>query len=292
MHVPDVELYEAHTMDEAFDLLGRHTGARILAGGTDLLVDLKAGRVSATSLISIKRVDSLKQICLQDGNLCIGSLTTITELDESSLVRERFPSLIDATSRMAAPQVRNAATVGGNVVSAVPCADLPPVLLVLNASVVAKSAEKERVIPLDSFFIQVRKTALLPGEVLTSIIVPEPPVRFGAAYARFSLREGNSIAVAGVAVGMRLGAGGEVESARVALGAVSPTPIVVEEAGRLLAGCKLDDEVSSRVSERAMERCNPICDVRGSADFRREIVGVLTKRALKTARQRAGGMES
>jgi len=287
LYVPDIELYEARTMDEVFELFERHTDARILAGGTDLLVDLKSGRASVTSLISIKKIDSLKQISLDNGDLHIGSLTTITALNDSPMVHERFPSLIDAASRMAAPQVRNAATVGGNVVSAVPCADLPPILMALDASVVTKSSDDERTIPLTSFFQHVRQTALSPGEIVTSIIVPAPRPRSGAAYKRFSLRDGNSISVAGVAVNMQLNVSGEIESARVALGAVSPTPMLVEGAGSLLVGQKLDEKIGAEVASKAIAACRPISDVRGSADFRREIVGVLTKRALDAAWARA-----
>ncbi len=292
MYVPDIELYEARTIDELFDLSSRYASAKILAGGTDLLVDLKAGRVSASSLISIKKIDSLKHISLDESGLCIGSLATITQLNGSSLVREQFPSLIDATSRMAAPQVRNAATVGGNIVSAVPCADLPPILMALNASVVVKSSKNERKIPLSSFFIHVRKTTLLPGEVVTSIIVPTPRTGSGAAYERFSLRDGNSIAVAGVAANLRFSKRGEIESTRLVLGAVSPTPKLVEDAENTMVGHMLDDEIGTKVASIAMADCNPIDDVRGSAAFRREIVGVLTKRALQSAWARAQRVKS
>ncbi len=287
MFVSNVELHEACTMDEAFALMDRLEDARILAGGTDLLVDLKVGRASACSLISIKRIDALKGIAERDGDWRIGALTTITELGASECVKTHLPVLIDATSKMAAPQIRNVATVGGNIVSAVPCADLPPVFLVLNAGVTVQSSEGERCIPLDSFFQHVRKTALRSDEMLTAIVVPKPPDRFGAAYARFSLRDGNSIAVAGVAAGLEFNERGEIVSARVSLGAVSPTPMLVADAEDILVGNPLDDDACVRVGDAAMGACSPICDVRGSDAFRREIVGILAGRALRLAQQRA-----
>lgn len=287
MYVPDIELHEARTMDEAFALMDRLGDARILAGGTDLLVDLKAGRADAAALISIKRVGELKGITQRDGELHIGALTTITELNRAPLVRKRYPTIIDATSKMAAPQIRNVATVGGNVVSAVPCADLPPVFLAINASASVQSSKGKRSIPLESFFRHVRKTAIAPNEVLTAIVVPAPSERFGAAYARFALRDGNSIAVAGVAAGLEFDADGRISAARVALGAVSPTPVLVGDAEDLLVGKQLDETVGAQVAESAMRACDPICDIRGSEEFRREIVGVLTMRALVAAQERA-----
>jgi len=162
----------------------------------------------------------------------------------------------------------------------------------MDASVVAKSSHGERVIPLASFFLHVRKTALSPGEVVTSIIVPAPHPRSVAAYERFALRDGNSIAVAGVAAQMQFSVDGEIESARVVLGAVSPTPKLVEDATRLMVGHNLDDEIGTKVASSAMATCSPIGDVRGSAAFRREIVGVLTKRALYAASARSQRVKS
>ncbi|MHC5111214.1 MAG: FAD binding domain-containing protein [Planctomycetota bacterium] len=285
--MPDVELHEARTMDEAFALMDRLEGARLLAGGTDLLVDLKARRAGAGALISIKRIDSLKGVAQRDGNLHIGALTTITELNATPIVRDRFPAIFDATRKMAAPQIRNVATVGGNVVSAVPCADLPPVFLVMNASAIVQSSESERRIPLESFFRNVRQTSLATNEMLTAIVVPAPPEGSGAAYARFALREGNAIAVAAVAAGLEINGKGDVASARVALGAVSPTPVLVSDTEELLVGKRLDETLCAQVAESARNACDPISDVRGTKEFRREIVGVLTVRALQAAQTRA-----
>ena len=290
MYVPDVELHEAQSLEEAAALLSRFSPhARLLAGGTDLLVDLKSGRLSADHLISVSRVAFLHGITETEDGLRIGALTTITQLDRHPVVRQRFAALRDATSQMAAPQIRNVATVGGNVVSAVPCADLPPLLTVMNGAAHIWSTSGERTVALASFFVGVRQTVLKPGELLTAVFLPEQPDRFGAAYARFSLREGNSIAVAGVAAGIQLGADGRVDDARVALGAVSPTPKLVAAAREILVGEEPDPRVFAKAADAAVNAAEPICDVRGTAGFRREIVAVMARRALTSAWERARG---
>ena len=295
MYLPEVEFHESDSLEEASSLLSKFgADARLLAGGTELLVDLKSGRRSARHLISLKPISALRGITLTRDGLRIGALTTLSVLDRHREVRRLFPAIHDATSQMAAVQIRNMATVGGNVVCAVPCADLPPVLGVLGASVTAWSPRGERVIPIESFFVGVRRTVLKNEEILASVWVPLSPRSgdmghpgFGAAYARFSLREGNSVAVAAIAASMRLEADGSIGDARIALGAVSPTPKLVASAREALVGRQPSDRVFAEASAAAMEQCEPISDVRGSASFRREIVGVLTQRALSTALRRA-----
>jgi carbon-monoxide dehydrogenase medium subunit len=288
VYVPAIELHEAASLEEASALLNRHAPeARLLAGGTDLLVDLKTGRQEAGHLVSIHAIDELRGIEEGKAGLLIGALTTISELNRSRVIAQRYPVIADAASRMAAPQVRNAATVGGNIAGAVPCADLPPVLLVVNASVVLWSPAGERTVALRELFAGPRETIRRADEVLTAVSVPAPPRGFGAAYARFALRDGNAIAVAAVAAGLGLDADDRVNAASVALGAVAPTPRLVEAAGTLLTGRALDDEAIDDASEAAMKAAEPISDVRGSAEYRRELVGILTRRALVGARARA-----
>ncbi|MFQ5411432.1 MAG: FAD binding domain-containing protein, partial [Phycisphaerae bacterium] len=250
-------------------------------------VDLKSGRIEADHLVSINRIDRLRGIETTGGSLRIGALTTVTELCRSSIIHDHFTPILDAASQMAATQVRNMATVGGNLASAVPCADLPPILMVMNASVELWSPTGERVIPIDSFFVGPRQTVRRDDEVLTVIVVPEPPARFGAAYARFALREGNAIAVAGVAAGLRMNEDGTVREARVALGAVSPIPKRVPAAGDCLIGEMISDRSLDDAAAEATHAADPISDIRGSADYRREVVGVLTRRALAHACRRA-----
>jgi carbon-monoxide dehydrogenase medium subunit len=290
LYLPDVELHESSTLDEAFSLLGRFgRDARILAGGTDLLVDLKSGRRSARHLVSINGISSLRGVSTTDEGLRIGALTTLSELDRDPRVRDGngFAALRDATSRMAAVQIRNMATVGGNVACAVPCADLPPILTVLRAWVTLRSPLGERRVPMDALFTGVRRTVLRADEILTEVGVPAQRSGEGAAYERFALRDGNAIAVAAVAAGLQLAPDGTIADAGIVLGAVSPTPKLVRKANQLLVGRRPDDGCFDDAAIAATEEAEPISDVRGTAEFRRRLVGVLTRRALTAALARA-----
>jgi CO/xanthine dehydrogenase FAD-binding subunit len=288
MHIPTVELHEAATLAEAAATLVRHApDVRLLAGGTDLLVDLKTGRLRVGHLVSVSRVPDLRGVAVSEAGLRIAALTTITELDRALVADGPFAPLLDATRQMAGPQIRNVATVGGNIAAAVPCADLPPILIAMHASVELWSPSGQRSVPLEAFFVGPRRTVRRDDEVLTNVVVPAPPPEFGAAYARFALRAGNAIAVASVAAGVRLGRGGAIQEARVVLGAVAPIPVFVESAGAALLGQQPADAAFARAAEIARQAAQPISDVRGSADFRRELVAVLTRRALATACDRA-----
>lgn len=316
MYLPDFTLHQPGSLEEAGTLLARlGPGARLLAGGTDLLVDLKTGRTASPHLVSINRIAELCGLTETAAGLRIGALTTITQLDRAPLVRQRWSPLLDATREMAAPQIRNVATVGGNIASAVPCADLPPILIALHASVVlwspgeprtsvcadprtpemsnhSKTARTEvrgsvREVPLDTFFRGARQTVRRDDEVLTAVLVPRPPPGYGAAYARFALRDGNAIAVAAVAAAIRLDREHLVRDARIVLSAVAPIPLLIESAAAELLARRPNEDVFSRAAHVARKAAEPISDVRGSAEFRRELVAVLTRRALAVAHSRA-----
>ncbi len=288
MYLPTIELHEAATLEEAAALLGQYAPeARLLAGGTDLLVDLKTGRGRARHLVSVRGIGKLHGVLETKAGLRIGALVTISQLDRSPIIAKRYPAIRDATREMAAPQIRNAATVGGNIAGAVPCADLPPVLMVMNASVVLWSIAGERTVAIEDLFVGPRETILRDEEILTAVIAPHPPDRFGAAYARFALRDGNAIAVAAVAASLVLDSDDTVCAARVALGAVSPTPKLVEAAGKSLTGRALGDDAIGDAAKAAMEAAEPISDIRGSAEYRRELLSILTPRAITTACERA-----
>lgn len=299
MYLPELTLHEPASLRDAAAALRRlGPSARLMAGGTDLLVDLKTGRVRAEHIVSIARIPELRGISRvacdgPPGNgragaaaLRIGALTTINELDRSTALDGPYSALRDATREMAATQVRNLATVGGNLASAVPCADLPPILMVMGARVVLWTIAGERTLPLEAFFLGPRHTVMGEGELLTSIIVPQPSAGFGAAYARLALREANSVAVAGVAASLTLGRGCTITSARLALSAVAPIPKLVPAASATLIGRKLADAIGDAAAAAA-EAAEPISDVRGSAGYRRELVGTLARRALFTAAARA-----
>jgi carbon-monoxide dehydrogenase medium subunit len=188
---------------------------------------------------------------------------------------------------MAAPQVRNMATIGGNIASAIPSADLPPILIAMNAGVVLQAGDRQRTVALDSFFQGPRQSARKHAEVLTAIVVPRPPSGFGAAYVRFALREANACAVAGVAASVRLSGDETIADARVVLCAVAPTPKLVKLVADVLVGETPGEAAFDRAARAAMEAAEPISDIRGSDAYRRELVGVLTRRALTRSLERA-----
>lgn len=281
------EFHEASSLEQVSDLLARFgSDARLFAGGTDLLIDVKRGRIHPTHVISINNIASLRGVAPTTDGIRIGALTTVNELSASSLVRTHFPALLDATQKMAGPQIRNMATVGGNICNANHCADLPPILMVMNARISLWSHSDRRDLPLEAFFTGPKKTARHHDEVLTEIFLPYPPAKFGAAYARFSLRESNAIAVAGVAASLTLD-GNIIRQARIGFSAVAPSPALVEGAATVLVGRILDEATLDQAADVAVKASHPISDIRGQADFRQALVDSLTRTALVLAYQRA-----
>jgi len=288
MYIPEFEIHEAASMPDASRMLAEHApDARLLAGGTDLLVDLKSGRDRASHVISIRNIPEMREISLSDSGLTIGATATIADLDGFVTHQTAYQPLGDATSQMASVQIRNMATVGGNIGSAVPCADLPPILIAMNAALTLWSTGGERTLALEDFFVGPRASTRAVDELLKDIFVPKPKASSGAAYERFALRDGNAIAVAGVAAGIDLSPKGDIRSARISMSAVAPTPGLIETAGEALIGRPLDDDSLDAAAAATAQAAQPICDLRGSAEFRIEIVGVLTRRAITRAHARA-----
>lgn len=290
MILSDIEFHEASTLEQAAELMTRcGTHARFLAGGTSLVVDLKTDRYHADHLISLNRIVSLRGISSADNGVRIGALTTLNEVATSDLIRNKYPIIREAAQEMASPQIRNLGTVGGNIVGAVPCADLPPVMAVTYCTINLWSPSGVRNMPIEAFFVSPRQTVRRDDEILTEVIIPQPPARFGAAYARFGLREANSVAVAAVAASLILNVDGSVDRARICLSAVAGTPMMVADAQSMLSGKVLDKSGLDRAADAAMATAQPISDLRGSANYRRELIGILTRRALLTAQKRAAG---
>ena len=288
MLLSDATFHEPATLEAAADLLARFGAeAVLLAGGTDVLVDVKRGRFGAAHVVLLNRIAALRGIASREDGIRIGALTTINQLADCPIVRERFSVVLDATGKMAGPQVRNMATAGGNLCNANRCADLPPVFMVMGGSAVLWSRAGERSLPLESFFLGQQQTAVRNGEILTEIVIPCPPQGFGAAFMRVGLRESNAIAVAGSAASLVLDEAGIVRNARIALSAVAPTPKLIEGAAALLAGRTLDEVSLTRAAAAAVEASDAITDLRAQADYRRVLVGSLTRAALVKARERA-----
>jgi carbon-monoxide dehydrogenase medium subunit len=288
MAVVDYTYHRPRTLAEALEL-GRTHGVdgRYLAGGTELLVDLRSRRDAASHVISLRDVPGLDTIARDDdGTLHIGALATLTAVASSPAVREALPVLAEAILRMGSVQIRNQGTIGGNFARAVPCADTPPVCLAAEASLHLAGAGGERTLPAQDFFLGPRRTVLEPGEMLVEILIPPQPARSGAAYERFQLRKGMALAVAAVAARVVL-MKEQITDARIYLNAVGPLPIRATRAMELLGGQEPAAKLFAKAGALAAAAAQPIDDLRGSADFRRELVAVLTGRALAAAAERA-----
>lgn len=287
MILPDFEYHRPATVEEACALLTElGPSARVMAGGTDLLVDLKRGVGAASHVVALRGIAELTSIEKDsDGTLRLGPMVTPNEVGASPTVRAAHLPLSEAALTMAAHQIRNRATVGGNLASAVPSADMPPMLIAMGSRLLLASKAGRRQVPLEEFFTGPRETVLVAGEIIAQIIVPPSPSHSGARYLKHSLRDASALAVVGVAAWLRMD-GDLCREARVVLGAVAPTPLVARRAGLALVGQRPDAEVITEVAKLASEEARPISDLRGSAEYRRALVRVLAERAVGTALER------
>jgi carbon-monoxide dehydrogenase medium subunit len=289
MKLDDYSYHRPRTLAQACELGRMHgSGGRFLAGGTELLVDLKNGRDVCETVISLRDVTELKQIRAEDGYIKIGAMVSLADLARSELVRERCPALAAIAGSMAGAQIRNQGTVGGNFCRAVPCADTPPVCIAAEARLRIIGVETDRLVKAENFFVGPRQTVLLRDQLLESIWLPEQPPRSGTSYQRFSLRRELALAVAAVAARVVLD-GDRIAAARLVLNAVAPTPLLAVDAAAALAGHPLSAESLQEAGRLAAAAAQPIDDVRASAAYRRELVEVLTVRAVREAAARAGG---
>lgn len=281
MSLLDIKFHNPHSVEEALKLLEELEDARLFAGGTDLLVDIKQGLTKAQNLISLQNIPELRGIHAEAGNICVGAMMTPKEIETDSLIKEHIPALADAARSMAATQVRTMATIGGNIASAVPSADMPPPLLAAGASVVLDCGTCRQV-GLSEFFTGVRETVCGPGEVLVSVRIPIPPPQTGNSYHKMALREANALAVVGVAAQISI-KGGKTEKAAIVLGAVAPTPVLASAASDFICGKIPSESVFDKAAFLAKEEGKPISDIRGSAWYRKELIPILTRRSLDGA---------
>ncbi|MFC2025497.1 FAD binding domain-containing protein [Chloroflexota bacterium] len=270
------------TMEEAVSLLLEHKGAaRVMAGGTDLLVQLKRGVSPPGYIIDMKGIPEQDTITLDERHgLVIGGLTTIRSIELSPVIKSRFSCLAQSASQLGTLQVRNRATIGGNICNAAPSAETASSLLVLEAKLKLISADGERVVPIESFFLNPGETVLRPHEILTEIRIPNLPPRSGSAYIAGTIRKALDLAIVGVAVATTIDKGVLTE-VRIALGSVAPTPIRARKAEALIQGHQLDDERLHEVGLSAAQEASPIDDIRGSAEYRRKMIAVLVEKALR-----------
>lgn len=262
------------------------SSASYVAGGTDIVVQLRSGKAKKEFLVDISSMPGLRGIS-KGPEVSIGSLTTVEDIFRSPLVAGSFPALYEAARLFAAWQVRDLATLGGNLCNASPAADMAPPLLIYDAVVVASSGDGKRTIPIAEFFVGPGSTSLMQGEMVTEVLLPKP--RGGSAFVKLGRRQASILAVESAAARMEVEAG-KVMDVRLALGSVAPTPMRALRAENLLKGRKLDYELLKRASEVVKEEVRPISDVRASAEYRREMAAVLSARALVAAAARAGGV--
>jgi carbon-monoxide dehydrogenase medium subunit len=280
--LPRFDYVRPKTVDEALSILaGQKGGAKLLAGGTDLLPQLRRRETPAPAcVIDLKGISGLDGIDYKDGVLRIGPLLTVRAAADSPILRERFAALQEAASVMASPQVRNRGTLAGNICNAVPSADSAPALLVFDAEVLAQGSKGARSIPIDGFFNGPRRTVLASDEMCAGIAVPPPLAGSRSTYLKLSPRHSMDLAVVGVAV-WGVAADGYCREVRIALGAVAPTPIRARGAERLLAGRKVTPEAIEEAARAAGTECSPIDDHRASAEYRCDMVYAMTRRALR-----------
>ena len=283
--------YEApRTLESAIALLAGEAGsAQILAGGTDLLVRMKTGFSEPDLVVDIKRIDGMKAITAENGGWRIGAAVAGAELGEHDGVGADWPGVVEATELIGSTQVQGRATMAGNLCNASPAADSVPAMVAANAVARVVGPNGTRDVAVENIATGPGKTSLAKGEVVESIFLPARPERSGDAYLRFIPRTEMDIAVVGVGVSLTLDEAGICSAARVSLGAVAATVLLVEEAAAALVGTAVDDAALERLAAACSAACKPIDDKRGTIEFRTKIAGVLAKRAATIALKRAKG---
>jgi aerobic carbon-monoxide dehydrogenase medium subunit len=279
------EMYQPTTLQEASRLLkDKGAGGRFLAGGTDLVIAIKEKGLIPKYVVDLKKVPGLLGIRENaDGSITIGALTTMREIETDSLLNKKYPFLCQSAAEVGSIQIRNRATVGGNMANATPSADVAPSLIALNATAKIVDASDERIVTLEEFFRGPGQTLMSPDEILTEIIIPKTSPQLVGEYIKFSPRDMMDLAYVGVAVAYNIAADTRCIGVRIVLGAVAPTPIRARNAEALLEGQLLTEELAAKVGAEAAHESKPISDVRSSADYRRAMVGAMTKRALLNA---------
>jgi CO/xanthine dehydrogenase FAD-binding subunit len=279
--LPRFDYIVPKTLDEALNFLNERKGsAKLLAGGTDLVPQLKKREMKAPEyVIDLKGIPGLDTVLYDEDGLHIGPLATISSIAQSPTVHEHYPMLVQAALSMASPQVRNRGTFAGNICNAVPSADSAPSLLALNASVTIRSFTGEKTIPIDHFFTGPRKTMLATDEMLVGITVPKPPAESRGVYLKLSPRHSMDLAIVGVAA-LVVCENSVCKDIRIALGAVAPTPIRAPMAEAVLQGKQATSALVNEAAKNAITQCSPIDDHRASQEYRCDMVYVLTRRAL------------
>ena len=286
--IHDFTYLQPGSVKEALAMLAEHKDdCKIICGGQSLLIVMRQGLVQVEYLIDIKGLNELNYIKYDDkGGLKIGATTTHRTIEKSDVIAKKYPVLVDMEEKLASIQVRNWGTIGGNLAHADSAGDPAPVLAALNATVKVGSAKGERTISLDEFYTDLFETAMEPGEMILEVQVPAPAPKTATAYKKFNLLESDQGIVA-VAVSITLDGGDTCKEARIVLGNAAPTSIRAKKAESVLVGKKLTDALFEKAGEAASEECEPVGDIHASEEYRRHLIGVLTKRMAKAAFEQA-----
>src|SRR5665647_1877582 len=283
--------YEApNTLDAAVGLLANGgSDARLLAGGTDVLVQMRAGRLRPGLLVDLKNIPELRSVAAHDGCYRVGAAVTCMELIEHEAFAKSWPGVIDGIRMIGSIQVKGRATLGGNLCNASPAADSVPALIAAGAAVSIVGPRGRREVPVEQVATGPGKTSLAPDEIVVAFLLPRRARRSGDAYLRFTPRTEMDIAVVGAGVNLTLDDSGVCRQARVSLGAVAERALLVFEAAATLIGTKVDATALVRLAAAASAACRPIDDKRGTKEFRIKVAGVLARRAAQIALERARG---
>jgi aerobic carbon-monoxide dehydrogenase medium subunit len=287
--LPPFEYLAPETVEQALELLSRYEGTvKLLAGGTDLLLNMKRRRETPRYIIGLKNIRDLDFFNYDEsGGLSFGPLVNVHFIETSHLVKEKFPVLAEGAAALGSVQVRNLATVVGNLCSALPSADMAPGLIVLRATLTIRRAKGERQVAVADFFKSPGQSVLVPGELVTEVRVPAPPVGSGMAYLKHMTRSAMDLSIIGVAALIAL-ENDICREARICLGTAGPTPMRATVAEGVLKGKRFIEARVEEAAEAASQECQPRSSMRASAEYRREMVRVLTRRALLQAGGKAG----
>jgi carbon-monoxide dehydrogenase medium subunit len=281
--------YEApQSLEAATALLAGASGtARVLAGGTDLLVQLRAGMIEPDLVVDVKHIPEMKNITAESGGFRIGAAVSGARLGEHAEVTKLWPGVVEAVELIGSTQIQGRATMVGNLCNASPAADSVPAMIAAGAIVTVVGPGGRRDVPVEDICISPGKTRLAKGEIVASVLLPARPPRSGDAYLRFIPRTEMDIAVVGAGISLTLDGNGVCTAARVGLGAVAARPLLVADAGAALVGTTIDQPALDALAAAASAACKPIDDKRGTIEYRTKVAGVLARRAAVTALERA-----
>ncbi|MDO0822542.1 xanthine dehydrogenase FAD-binding subunit XdhB [Desulfosporosinus nitroreducens] len=284
--------YDAETVSEATALLADNPNLKLIAGGTDVLIKMHGGQLEDAELLSLRKIKSLESISVaEDGTIVIGAMATFSMIFHNPMLKDLIPILTEAAISMGGPQIRNIATIGGNVCNGATSADSASSLFALNARLKLQNKNGERVVPIREFYLGPGKVALNPGEILTEILIaPEDYKGFGGQYIKFAMREAMDIATLGVAVVCKVQSG-NFDEVRIGLGVAGPTPLRCLEAEEYAKGKKITSETLAEIGKLAVKSAKARTSWRASKEYREHLVEELTQRALKIAVVNAGGAE-